>query len=65
MDAELDEGATVEVGEGEDALLALVAAGGASGYVAEFWPGEVVCEHGGIRGENELREGILSRFISR
>ena len=58
LDAELDEGAAIGVWEGEDALLALVAAGGASGDVSEFWPGEVVGKHGGFRGKNELRECI-------
>lgn len=63
LDAELDERAAVDgevgvvVGRGEDAFLALVAAGGASGDVAKFWPGEVVGKHVGVRGKNELREG--------
>ena len=48
--AELDERAAVGVGGGEDALLSLVASRGASGDVAEFWPGEVVDKHdGGMR----------------
>ena len=52
--AELDEGAGILVGRGEDALLTLVAASGASGDVSEFWPGEVVGKHDGLRGENGL-----------
>lgn len=44
--AELDERAAIlVVGRGEDALLSLVASSGASGDVAEFWPGEVVDKH--------------------
>ena len=63
LDAELDEGTAVGgVGGGQDALLALVAASGASGDVAEFWPGNVIGEHcgvfGGVRGKNEAREGM-------
>lgn len=45
LDAELDERAAVGVGRGEDAFLPLVAPGGASGDVAEFWPGDVVDKH--------------------
>ena len=51
--AELDEGAGVWVGRGEDALLSLVAASGASGDISKFWPGEVVGKHDGVRGKNE------------
>lgn len=58
LDAELDEGASIGVGGGEDALLTLIAAGGASGDVSEFWPREVVGKHCGFRGEYELRESI-------
>jgi hypothetical protein len=57
--AELDERAAVGVGGGEDALLALVAAGGASGDVAKFWPGEVVGKHVGLGERMSRREGIL------
>lgn len=57
--AELDERAAVCVGGREDAFLSLVAASGASGDVAKFWPGEVVGKHVGVRGKNELREGIF------
>ena len=51
LNAQLNERTTV-VGVavargGEDTLLALVAASGASGDVAEFWPGEVIGEHDG------------------
>jgi hypothetical protein len=46
----------------EDALLALVAASGTSGYIAKFWPGEVIGKHGGVvggvRGKNEGREDM-------
>jgi len=59
LDAELDEGAAVGVGGGEDALLTLVAASGASRDVSEFWPGEVIGEHGGFRGENELKGSMF------
>ena len=59
LNAELDERATVGVGGGEDTFLSLVASSGASGDVAKFWPGEVVGKHVGVRGKNELREGIL------
>ena len=45
LDAELDERTAVGVGGGEDTFLPLVASGRTSGDVAEFWPGEVVCEH--------------------
>ena len=57
--AELDERAAVGVWGGEDTFLSLVAASGTSGNIAKFWPGEVVGKHDGVRGENELREGIL------
>jgi hypothetical protein len=53
--AELDEGAAIGVGGGEDTLLSLIASGGASRDVAEFWPGEVVGKHGGVRGEMRMR----------
>jgi hypothetical protein len=54
LDAQLDERAAVGVGgRGEHAFLSLVASGGASGDVAEFWPGDVVCEHGGCDDEEE------------
>ncbi len=43
--AELDERAAILVGRGKDTFLALVASSGASGDVAEFWPGEVVGKH--------------------
>ncbi len=55
--AELDERAAIWVGRGEDTFLSLVASSGASGDVAEFWPGNVVGKH--WWGENETREGIL------
>ena len=59
MYAELDEGAAVVVGRGEDTLLSLVASGGASGDVAEFWPGEVVGKHAdGVWGRNVAREDM-------
>jgi hypothetical protein len=66
--AELDEGAAIGVGGGEDALLSLIASGGASRDVAEFWPGEVVGKHGGVRGKNERKEDMreiyrLSRWV--
>ena len=57
--AELDERAAIGVGRGKDTFLSLIASCGASGDVAEFWPGEVVNEHdGGLRGKNVTREGI-------
>jgi hypothetical protein len=46
--AELDERTAVGVSEGEDTFLSLVAASGTSGYIAEFWPGEVVGKHDGL-----------------
>jgi hypothetical protein len=49
LDAELDERAAVGVGRGEDTFLPLVASGGTSGDVAEFWPGEVFDKHVGER----------------
>jgi len=58
LDAELDEGAAIGVWGGEDALLTLVAASGASGDVSEFWPRDVVGKHGGFRGVYETRESI-------
>ena len=69
LDAELDEGTAVGgVGGGEDALLALVAASGASGDVAEFWPGNVIGEHcgvvGGVRGKR-MEQGRACREIYR
>jgi len=54
LNAELDERATVGVGMGEDALLSLITSGGASRDVTEFWPGEVVGEHGGVRGKMRM-----------